>query len=79
MPDAPRISTGIEAIGGIGSPMEGRPVATAPTTLTPLSCRLRTGTATSPSTSAISGPGIRLEITRSTTISTSDTRPIASV
>ena len=52
---------------------------TSPTTLTPLSCRWSTGTATSPSTSAISGPGIRLEIRRRTRISTSDTRPIASV
>ena len=52
---------------------------TSPTTLTPFACRSSTGTATSPSTSAISGPGIRLEIRRRTRISTSDTRPIASV
>ena len=56
-----------------------RPVATGPTTLTPLAARSNTETATIPATSATNAPGIRFETSLSPRIRMSAPTPTARV
>ncbi len=79
MPMAPSARNGSAESGAPGSPGVGIPVATSPTVLTPYSASGTSVPRRIPSTSTISGPGIRRAITRRMRMIAREIRPMASV